>query len=250
LNRIVSTKSNSIFLAIILVTGTIAALSSQSSFIVEAQGQSSNYYGMNNNYEKSYNKDNRDKSKDSKTDIINKIKCINTNLNINGNNVGDVNLGNKGEGYLDPNSLGDGHYDGYNNKKVKDFDCTYNNNNNNAGQGIAGPPSPPGLPGNNQINSDNLYLALGNTVFISSAVPVLQSSIATCDEGDVVFEGGYQTFSVSLNSPLIVTYDGPLPDPAQAPTIPNDSAYQVTIFGTSAQFRAFAYCLDNPPLAP
>ena len=92
----------------------------------------------------SYGKDDRtDKSKDdsSKSVDINKIKCINNNLNINGNNAGNVSLGNKGaaEGYLDDYSstsssgYGNERYydDGYDNKKDKDFDCIINNNNNN-----------------------------------------------------------------------------------------------------------------------
>lgn len=90
--------------------------------------------------------DKRDKSKDSKVDI-NKLKCINTNLNINGENAGNVSIGNKGaaadggyvgggyssvdgsEGY----GSGDGYYnDGYNkNKKDNGFDCIINNNNTN-----------------------------------------------------------------------------------------------------------------------
>ena len=82
----------------------------------------------------------RDKSKkdDSKSVDINKIKCINTNLNINGNNTGNVNVGNKGqisaaeEGYLGANSYGsEGYYDGYNNNQGKGFDCIINNNNTN-----------------------------------------------------------------------------------------------------------------------
>jgi hypothetical protein len=87
-------------------------------------------------------KDDRDKSKDrSKSVDINKIKCINTNLNINGNNTGDINLGNKGqvaaEGYSGAYSSGGGGYDGNegyydgNYKKDKGITCIINNNNNN-----------------------------------------------------------------------------------------------------------------------
>ena len=78
----------------------------------------------------SYGKDDIDKSKDSKVNI-NKIKCINTNLNINGNNTGDISIGNKGtdKGYLGAYSSGG---NGYDNKKDKGFDdCIINNNNNN-----------------------------------------------------------------------------------------------------------------------
>jgi hypothetical protein len=100
-------------------------------------------YGMDNSDKKSYGKDdNRDKSKDSSKSVdIEKINCINTNTNINGNNTGDINLGNKGqvaeEGYPGAYSSGDdryggneGYYDG-NYKKDKSITCIINNNNNN-----------------------------------------------------------------------------------------------------------------------
>jgi len=115
--------------------------------------------------------------------------------------------------------------------------------------GIQGPAGPVGPSGTNQINSTNLYSVLGNTTFLSPPTPAIKNSIATCDVGDVVFEGGYQIFSSNLNSPPIVIYDGPLPDLAsELPPVTLDSAYQVTIFGNDTSFRAFAYCLDNPPL--
>jgi hypothetical protein len=160
-NKIVSTKRTSaIFLAIVLVTGTITALSFPS-FMTDVEAQP--YYGeidirynsygppeypsYKPDYYKpqypSYDKHDRDKSKDSssKSVSINKIKCINTNLNINGNNTGDINLGNKGAadggyvggGYSSVDGSGDGYYnDGYNkNKKDNGFDCIINNNNTN-----------------------------------------------------------------------------------------------------------------------
>ena len=95
-NKIVSIKTTSaIFLAIVLVTGTIA-ISSSSSFMTNAQAQPY-YYGVdNNNYEK---------SKDiSKSISVNKIKCINDNININGVNAGNISIDNKGEGYQGANS--------------------------------------------------------------------------------------------------------------------------------------------------
>jgi hypothetical protein len=62
---------------------------------------------------------------------VNKLKCINTNININGNNAGNVSIGNKGaaeEGYLGAYSAassgygGEGYYDGHNDKKDKGLD--------------------------------------------------------------------------------------------------------------------------------
>ena len=111
-NSTKTTKYSAIFLAAILVAGTIAL--SNSSFMVGAQAQQ--YYGMDqrynsyqpeygtdnkyNSYEpeygtdygmdsyddkKPYGKDNSyDKSKDSSSAIVKKIKCNNINVNVNG----------------------------------------------------------------------------------------------------------------------------------------------------------------------
>jgi hypothetical protein len=112
-------------------------------------------YGNDNNYQKTYGKDDsydkpqyssykpdykpqypsygKDKSnKDSSSVSINKLNCINNNVNINGNNTGDINIGNKGssgtgEGYLGVGSYGD---EGYG-KQDKGSDCIINNNNTN-----------------------------------------------------------------------------------------------------------------------
>jgi hypothetical protein len=114
-------------------------------------------------------------------------------------------------------------------------------------QGIQGPPGPSGI---SQINSTNLYLVEGNNTFLSPPIPTIGSSVATCDVGDVVIEGGYQVFSANLNSPSIVLFDGPIPSPDGEPPVPLDSAYRVDLFGNDTNFQTFAYCLDNPPLRP
>ena len=80
----------SLFLSVILVTGTIVL--SFSSFMINAQGQQS----YNNNYYK---------SKDNTNVNVNKIKCINDNININGVNSGDVNAGNN-KGITEERNLG------------------------------------------------------------------------------------------------------------------------------------------------
>jgi hypothetical protein len=175
-NKIVSTKKriSAIFLATVLMAGTFA-ISFPSLMTIDA-AQAQPYYGgmddygssdykidndrksYDNGYESqypssykpnykpaypSYGKDDRDKStKDNKSVDIKKIKCINTNLNINGNNAGNVSIGNKGglteEGSVGSYSSGssgygyEGYYNGYNNnKKDKGFDCIITNNNNN-----------------------------------------------------------------------------------------------------------------------
>ena len=160
-------RISAIFLATVLIAGTFAL--SFPSFMTISAAQAQPYYDdrMDNdynsyelpeypsykpNYKPTYpsydgKDDKRDKSKkDSiKSNDIKTIKCININLNINGGNAGDVNVGNKGqgasaeEGYIGAYSsdggygeTNNGYYDGYNNnKKDKDFDCIINNNNNN-----------------------------------------------------------------------------------------------------------------------
>jgi hypothetical protein len=184
---VLSKRTSAIFLAIVLIAGTIA-LSFASFMIGSAQAQP--YYGNDNRYNsyepdygmnndrKSYENDNiyeqsqyqssykpdyykpaypsydkddsRDKSKkDSSSDIINKIKCTTNNIVINGNNTGDVNIGNNGQvptaeegGYLGASSSagsGYGGSEGYS-KQGKGFDCIINNNNtiNNIVAGAGG----------------------------------------------------------------------------------------------------------------
>jgi hypothetical protein len=186
-NKIELTKRfSAVFLAIVLVAGTITALS-YPSFMIDVQAQP--YYGMDNSYnsygsdfgidsyndKRSYGNDNdygyelqyqsyksdyksteyqsyfgndnykSPKDISSKKSVnLNKIKCINNNININGINSGDVNIGNKGqlvqERDLSSSLFGNGeernnngYYYGYNNnnKKDKNIECIINNNNNN-----------------------------------------------------------------------------------------------------------------------
>ena len=193
-NLLSTKKTSSIFLAVVLVLGTFTVASP--SFIlgnVQAQrdyGMDSYYkdpyrnsyepdYGMDSydkkpyrdsygqdypSYKPEYQKDpygkdrDNDKSKDNISVDINKLKCINTNININGNNTGNIILGNKGKagaeegGYVGAYSSGsgsEGYNDGYDKKKDKDFECIINNNNTNTNTNIGAggnqttPPTPP-----------------------------------------------------------------------------------------------------------
>jgi len=69
--------ASAVFLAIVLVLGTIAL---SSSFMKDIQAQQE--YGAYNNYENHYGKDNN-KSKDSNSANIKKLKCNNINANLN-----------------------------------------------------------------------------------------------------------------------------------------------------------------------
>jgi hypothetical protein len=97
--------------------------------------QDSNSYGYDDKYKL--------KDKDSSNSVsISKINCINNNVNINGNNTGDINVGNSGRGVSDDGTNGgilagnefgnDGerYFDGYN-KKDNGIVCEIDNSNNN-----------------------------------------------------------------------------------------------------------------------
>jgi hypothetical protein len=106
-------------------------------------------------------------------------------------------------------------------------------------QGPLGPPGPPGPPGNLAVNSTNLYQVFGNITFGDTR----SSTIAFCDSGDVVFEGGWDL--VGAFSAERFAFDGPI-TPTNSTV---NSAYQLELISESAigDYQAFAYCLDNPP---
>ena len=96
----------------------------------------------------------------------------------------------------------------------------------NGTNGINGAQGPAGVF---QLNSTNLYVALGNIATTSSTTGIIANSTAICDEGDVVIEGGYQLLSLTSLAPTVVS-DGPLPSPVLGGTSPADSAYSVLLF--------------------
>jgi hypothetical protein len=104
-------------------------------------------------------------------------------------------------------------------------------------QGIQGPPGATGATGPSglsTINSTNLYLVIGN---ISSTIPFAEiSSIATCDPGDVVYEGGH-TLNNNGNTTR-VEFSGPDADA---------TIYRYVVAGDNIFIRAHAFCFDNPP---
>jgi hypothetical protein len=136
-NKILSTKNTSaIFLATVLVLGTIATISP--SFMVGAQAQE--YYGMERDYKKS----------DKKDVSVNSIKCNNVNVNVNGL---ELNLSSvpflsgllaseANEGQTGASSYGSGS-GSYGDKSRSDGDFKFvciNNNNNTV---VVPPPVPP-----------------------------------------------------------------------------------------------------------
>jgi len=104
-----------------------------------------------------------------------------------------------------------------------------------------------GPVGPNQINSNNLYLVTGN--ISNSSTTGFTNSIAVCENGDVVVNGGYDLLAIGNPLISIIISIGPLPNPngSLSPpyTGPNDSAYHVSTLG--GVVRAYAYCFDNSP---
>jgi hypothetical protein len=273
-NIVSTTKFNAIFLAAVLVVGTFAAISPSFIIGINAQSESESYnyemeddryndykqdYGMYNSYDKrpygnSYDQDYKsdyssygeykDKSKDG--DFIKKIKCDNNNLNINGDNTADFNIGNHGqavppvnaatkEGGLSSNSFGVYDSERNNNNAFKnngkfDPDCGINNKNNNNVQlsgtgtggigpqgpaGQQGPPGLPGTPGPNQILPANLYYNPGDVVSITGTVQGTPgNSTATCQAGDIAIGGNFDVISYTIGllgdptANIAILYDG------------------------------------------
>jgi hypothetical protein len=129
-------------------------------------------------------------------------------------------------------------------------------NGTNGVNGTQGPQGPPGLNGTNGvngtqgpsgitfINNTNLYEVPGPTVSVTSNFTEA-TSIATCDDGDIVIEGGYRSLNQG-DSRIIV-------DGSSTANGDFDRAYVVsmlagdTTFDYPKQFFAFAFCYDNPP---
>lgn len=193
----------------------------------------------NNNYDKSQG-----------NDFIKKINCNNINSIINGegNNINFGSpLGIEAETLQHGEDTPDSYrYDEKTGKGNLDVDCTNNNNN---GSTIPQGPEEPGPTGTIQINSTNLYRVIGEIVTAENNIPT--SSVAICDVGDVVFEGGHEIL-VKTGFPIIFG-EGPLPNPENLfPTFvgSNNTAYFTTILidqPSFAEFRTYAECLDNPP---
>jgi hypothetical protein len=143
--KLLRTETSAIFLAIVLVLGTFAAIS-PSSFIIGAQAQE--YYGQDKSYKKS----------DKKDVSVKSIKCNNVNVNVNGLELNGLPpflvtlLASDGQdGYGDASSYGSGSYgnigqSGYDNKNSFKFVCINNNNNTVIGGEVQIPPIPPTPP--------------------------------------------------------------------------------------------------------
>ena len=108
-------------------------------------------------------------------------------------------------------------------------------------QGIQGPIGPNGTQGPAgviAINSTNLYEVIGN---ISNSS--LAHSIAICNLGDVVFDGGFRVISAA-NTVYSTFTDEPEPGPNGI-----NSQYSVRLINFEegdVVYQAKAFCLNNP----
>ena len=113
--------------------------------------------------------------------------------------------------------------------------------------GTKGPAGPQGIPGVNgtqgpagviAINSSNLYEVIGN---ISNSS--LSHSIAICNVGDVVFEGGFRVIMAAD-----IVYRTFVDEPESGPNGIN-SQYSVRLIDFEegdVVYQAKAFCLNNP----
>ena len=233
MNKIITKTISALFLAIVLVTGTIAVLSSQSSFIVGAQAQP--YYEIDNNDRKSYGNDNYNSQKDSSNINLNKIKCINDNININGVNSGDLNVGNKGQ-VPTANAEEGYYYDGHNNNKQgKGFDdCVINNNNNNTN--VVGGGNATDGDGNatDGDGTDTVRTTLSVSKIIGECTPdTSQDAIDACEEIETRILPNLFILSVIDNTQIATLVEG-----SSVPVVVtlNPGGYQVLEVTTPSLF--------------
>ncbi len=103
----------------------------------------------------------------------------------------------------------------------------------------AGPQGPAG-----QINFTNTYLVVGIGATITSETPTRAFSVATCDPGDIVLEGGGSVANF-LDEGLGNVFQ------IFRETVNEGNGYQVGGVGTNlTSFDSNAVCIDNPPLRP
>ena len=225
-NKLISSakKINAIFLAIVLVAGTITALSSQSSFIVGAQAQP--YYGIDNNYEKSYGKENYKSTKDSNIDL-NKIKCKNINLNINNGQDGNGDS-------INGNETNNG-----NKKFHKDdfaFVCINNNNNIVTGNGGNATDGDGNVPDGDGTDTVRTTLSVSKTIGDCTPTDTSQNAIDACVEIGTEILPNLYTLSV-IDNTLIPTFVEGSSVPVVVTLNPGD--YQAIEIDTPSLMTAF-----------
>jgi len=215
-------------LGAILATGLLA-LNPSSPILTNASGQPyGDHHGYDNNYQK----------KSSHTNIQ-KIKCVNSNINVNGidithqiptDDLATAETGNEDGGAGTANiQNGNGLGDKINLEKNLVNFCINDNDNTQERQ----PQSQ-----SDGITASNLYIVEGPVATAQGAANLLTESIASCDDGDFVISGGFNFLptGLNLNSFLFVKS-------IPTPTLDGWSAsFQTGL--TNAQIQATAVCFD------
>ncbi len=106
----------------------------------------------------------------------------------------------------------------------------------------AGPQGSQGPAG--QINFTNTYIVVGNRATITSEVPSRAFSVAFCDPGDIVLEGGggvANFLDEGLGNVFLLIRE----------TVNEGNGYRVGgVAANLTNFDSNAICIDNPPLRP
>jgi hypothetical protein len=116
-------------------------------------------------------------------------------------------------------------------------------------QGLTGATGATGPSGITTLNSTNLYSNTSVNFVLNGQT---NGTLATCDEGDALLNGGYFVVtSEPINSKINVLFDAAV----SSSTSGFNDAYAVIIAysnatGTAAILAVGAQCFDNPPLRP
>ena len=95
-----------------------------------------------------------------------------------------------------------------------------------------------------QINFTNTYLVVGPGATITNENATRAFSVASCDDGDIVLEGGGSVANF-LDEGLGNVFQ------IFRETVNEGNGYQVGGVGTNlTSFDSNAICIDNPPLRP
>jgi hypothetical protein len=264
LSKIVSIKRiSAIFLAIVLVVGTITTFSP--SFIIKGvNAQAQPYYGgMDNSYDdrKSYGMDDSYGYSDDRDD---KKKYDSYGASDYGMDDARQNYdlyynGEETYSQVDPYQQSYDSYEEMYSKyptKDKKFVCEEGPFKGffvvkpkfcdvELPPGPAGPQGPPGQNGTqgpagpNQILATNIYTVSGNLA--TTGPDVLATSVAECEDGDTVLSGSYSVVNEGVVAYIITDRPRGLEDGWQTQAFESDTNFNISIV-------TFALCFDNPPL--
>jgi hypothetical protein len=89
---------------------------------------------------------------------------------------------------------------------------------------------------------------LGERVQTTGFTDDVRASIAMCNTGDIVVDGGYEMLQASTTSvPPFIYLLGPTPTPTNPLLSEEDQGYIIQAGGGNVRFQAYAFCFDNSP---